>query len=153
MGGGGGNKLHKIIESLDLLCCAQSLSHVWLFVTPWTDCSLPGSSVPGILQARILEWVAISFSREYSWPRAGTQVSLIAGGHFNLWATREPLLHSIYLFKSAVFLNKTVKLIWWELENQARPFGEMDGEAVLTAKHSLLPLIRGVWCNWRDANI
>jgi len=44
----------------------------------------PGFSVHGILQARILEWVAISFSREYSRPRAGTQVSLIAGRHFNL---------------------------------------------------------------------
>ena len=34
-----------------------------------TDCSLPGSSIPGILQAIILEWVAIPFSRESSWPR------------------------------------------------------------------------------------
>ena len=39
------------------------------------DYSLPGSSVHGILQARILEWVAISFSRGSSWPRNGTQVS------------------------------------------------------------------------------
>ena len=38
------------------------LSHVQLFETPWT-CSLPGSSAHGILQARILEWVAFSFSR------------------------------------------------------------------------------------------
>ena len=37
------------------------LSRIWLFVTPM-DCSLPGSSVHGIFQARILEWVAISFS-------------------------------------------------------------------------------------------
>ena len=42
---------------------AQSLSSV-LLCDP-IDCSLPGSSVPGILQARILEWVAISFSRGY----------------------------------------------------------------------------------------
>ena len=52
------------------------------------DCSPPGSSVHGILQARILEWVAISFSRGSSWPRDQTQVSRIAGRHFNLWATR-----------------------------------------------------------------
>ena len=38
------------------------LSHVQLFVTP-LDCSLPGSSVHGIFQARLLEWVAISFSK------------------------------------------------------------------------------------------
>ena len=48
------------------------------------DCSPPGSSVHGILQARILEWVAISFSRESSEPRDRTQVSCIAGRRFNL---------------------------------------------------------------------
>ena len=53
------------------------------------DCSLPGSSVHGILQARILEWVAISFSRGSSRPRDWTRVSRIAVRHFNLWATRE----------------------------------------------------------------
>ena len=53
------------------------------------DCSLPGSSLHGILQARVLEWVAISFSRGSSWPRDRTLVSCIAGRHFNLWATRE----------------------------------------------------------------
>ena len=42
------------------------------------DCSLPGSSVHGIFQARILEWVAIAFSRGSSQPRAQTQVSHIA---------------------------------------------------------------------------
>ena len=52
------------------------------------DCSLPGSSVHGILQARILEWVAIAFSRGSSRPRDQTQVSRIAGWRFNLWATR-----------------------------------------------------------------
>ena len=48
------------------------------------DCSPPGSSVHRILQARILEWFAISFSRGSSQPRDGTQVSDIAGGRFNL---------------------------------------------------------------------
>ena len=49
------------------------------------DCSPPGSSDHGILQARILEWVAISFSRGSSWPRDRTQVSRIVGRRFNLW--------------------------------------------------------------------
>ena len=53
------------------------------------DCSLPGSSLHGILQARILEWVATSFSRGSSQPRDWTLVSHIAGRCFNLWATRE----------------------------------------------------------------
>ena len=52
-------------------------------------CSLPGSSVHGIFQAKILEWVAISFSRGSSWPSDRTRVSLIAGRCFTLWATRE----------------------------------------------------------------
>ena len=46
------------------------------------DCSLPGSSVHGILQARILEWVAVPFSRVSSQLRDRTQVSLFAGGFF-----------------------------------------------------------------------
>ena len=50
------------------------------------DCSLPGSSVHGIFQARVLEWVAISFSRGSSWPRDRTWVSCIAGRRFiNRW--------------------------------------------------------------------
>ena len=48
------------------------------------DCSLPGSSVRGILQARILEWVAISFSRRSSQPRDQTQVSHITGRCYRL---------------------------------------------------------------------
>ena len=48
------------------------------------DCSLPGSSIHGILQARVLEWVAISFSRASSRPRDGTQVSRIAGRCFTI---------------------------------------------------------------------
>ena len=51
--------------------------------------SPPGSSVHGILQARILEWVAISFSRGSSQSRDQTQVSCIAGRFFNLRVTRE----------------------------------------------------------------
>ena len=53
----------------------ESLSCVWLFATPW------------ILQARILEWVAIPFFRGSSQPRDGTQVSRIAGEFFTSWAT------------------------------------------------------------------
>ena len=51
--------------------------------------SLPGSCVHGISQTRILEWVAISFSRGSSQPRDQTQVSCIAGRFFTIWATRE----------------------------------------------------------------
>ena len=53
------------------------------------DCSPPGSSVHGILQARILEWVAMPSSRGSSQPRGWTQVSHVAGRFFTTWATRE----------------------------------------------------------------
>ena len=52
------------------------------------DCSLPGSSVHGILQARTLEWVAISFSRGHSLPRNRIQISCIVGRFFTVWVTR-----------------------------------------------------------------
>ena len=55
------------------------------------DCSLPGSSVHGILQARILEWIANPFSRGSSWLRDHTQVSCIAGRFFTIWATGKTL--------------------------------------------------------------
>ena len=61
---------------------SKSLSCVWLFATP-------RCTVHGILQARILEWVAFPFSRESSQPTDWTQVSQIADGFFTSWATRE----------------------------------------------------------------
>ena len=56
-----------------------------------TDSNPPGSSVHGILQARILEWIAIPFSRGSSQLRDWTWVSCIAGGFFTVWVTREAL--------------------------------------------------------------
>ena len=53
------------------------------------DCRLPVFSVHGILQARILEWIALPFSRESSQLRYWTRVSCIAGRFFTIWATRE----------------------------------------------------------------
>ena len=63
------------------------------------DCSLPGSSSHGIFQARVLEWVANSFSRGSSQPRDRTLVSRIVGRHFTVWATREAPLFIVELFK------------------------------------------------------
>ena len=62
------------------------------------DCSPPGSSVHGFSQARIPEWVAISFSKGSFWTRHGTRVSCIAGRFFTIWATREILAISHILF-------------------------------------------------------
>ena len=69
------------------------------------DYSLPGFSIHGILQVRILEWVTISFSRGSSRPRDWTWVSCIGGRWFNLWATRYLLLTKtkIWNFLSDLF--------------------------------------------------
>ena len=67
----------------------KSLSRVRFFATPWIIHSLPRFSVYGLLQARILEWVALPFSRGSSQPRVWTQVSCIAGEFFTIWGTRE----------------------------------------------------------------
>ena len=69
------------------------------------DCSPPGSSVHGILQAGILELVAISFSRESSQPRDWTWVSYIAGRFFTIWATREAHIISYAVLSRLVVSN------------------------------------------------
>ena len=76
------------IENESVSCSVVSDS----FVTPWTIAP-PGSSVHGILQARLLEWVAIPSSRESSQPRNWTLVSHIAGRLFTVWDTREAHIH------------------------------------------------------------
>ena len=104
-------------HSLFYCMCAKLLQ---LCPTPCDpmDCSPPGSSVHGILQAKILEWVAIAFSRGSSWPRDRTQVSHIAGIFFTIWAT----CHSVLLgfVKSVIFsitdLLPLQRKSWWLVE-------------------------------------
>ena len=73
---------NMVIDMLPTLLCLVAQS--CLTLCDPRDCSLPGSSVHGILQARILDWVAISSSRGSSHPKDCTQVSCIAGGFFTL---------------------------------------------------------------------
>ena len=76
----------------DLVCCCVLATQSCLTICDPMDCSPPGSSVHGIPQARILEWVAMPFSRGSSQPRDRTRVSCTAGRCFALCATREVLL-------------------------------------------------------------
>ena len=72
------------------------------------DCNPPGSSVHGISQARILEWVAIFFSRGSSWPRDWIQVSRITGWFFTVWATKEtPVYIQIYIKMTRIICDLT----------------------------------------------
>ena len=70
------------------MCCASLLSHVQLFATPSTVAGQAPLST-GILQARILGWVAMPSSRESSQPRDRTQISCIAGWFFTIWTTEK----------------------------------------------------------------
>ena len=73
------------------------------------DCSPSGSSVHGIFQAWILEWVAISFSRGPSRPRDRTRVSCIVGRRFTVQATREAI---VFLF---IYVNREGNLLFFFL--------------------------------------
>ena len=76
------------------------------------NCSPQGSSGHGISQARILEWVAIPFSRGYSWPRDQTWVSCIAGRFFTFWATREAQIITIIITISKLKLSNSFLAIY-----------------------------------------
>ena len=85
-----------------LVCCSpwgcQRVGHDWAsclvlsdsLATPWTVSHGTDSSVHGISQARILEWVAISFSMGYSWPRDWICLSCMAGGFFTTESPGKP---------------------------------------------------------------
>ena len=75
------------------------------------DCSPPGSSVHGILQTRILKWVAIPFSKGSSLPRDRTLVSCIVYRFFTVWATMESSQTVIFLIKNIQLQDEKKKKI------------------------------------------
>ena len=94
----------------------KSLSHIRLFATPWTVCSQPGSSVHGVLQARVREWVASSSSRRSSWPRECICDSCLGCWFFPPEPPRKPIyfliLHS-FLKTENINVPKICRLWWW----------------------------------------
>ena len=101
--------------------------------------SPPGSSVHGILQARILEWVAISFSSESSRPRDRTWVFHIVASFCTVWATREALV-----------VKNPPAFQWERQEMQVRSLGWEDPLEKETETHSSIlpwriPTDRGAW--------
>ena len=128
----------------------KSLSRVRLFATPWTtlcdpvDCSPPGSSIHGILQVRILEWVAISFSRGSSGSRDQTPVSRTSGRRFNA------LYNSLYKYKKRSLVVQMVKNLpamqetWVQFLSQEDPLekGMANHSSILNLANSMN---RGAW--------
>ena len=109
--------MHYII----VMVVAQSCLTLW---EP-TNCSLPGSSVHGILQARI-EWLAILFSRGSSWPRDQTQAFRITGRFISLRR----------------FLNRCTISIFWQ--TSVSYFGEGNGNPLQISSLEN-PMNRGAW--------
>ena len=104
------------------------------------DCSPPGSSVHGILQARILEGVAVSFSRGSSQPRDQTQFSHIAGGFLTVWATREPwILEWVAYPYSRYHPDPGIKPGSPALQADSLP-AELPGNSILVLKAKILRL-------------
>ena len=85
---------HRNFHILCCCCCSLVVKPCPTLCNPM-DCSPPGSSVYGISQAKILEWVAISFSRGSSWPRDWTPVFSIGRQILYHWTTKE-VLHTQY---------------------------------------------------------
>ena len=105
------------------MCMLSCFGHARLFVTPWTV-SPPGSSVHGIFQMRILEWVVMPSSRGYFWPRDRTLVSYVScvGKQFLYhWAhLRSHVIHStettMFLIKGSRRMEAELrkgKRFWW----------------------------------------
>jgi len=83
------------------------------------DCNLPGSPVHGILWARILEWVAISFSRGSSWPRDRTRVSCVADIFFTNWATGKSCTFPVDKGPSSQSYDFSSSPVWmWDLDHK-----------------------------------
>ena len=91
----------------------QSCPSLWDLM----DCGLLDSSVPGILQARILEWVAIPFSWKSSWSSSRTLVSWIAAD-FAIWATREAL--KINVNKNEEIATTEIKKLSWTIDHNIK---------------------------------
>ena len=131
---------------------AQSLQSCPTLYDPM-GCSPQGSSVHGILQARILEWVAISFTRGSSQPNIQIRVSCIVGRFFTIWATREaPKLDSYPPCKEVQFSSvQSLSRVWrfatpWTTAHQAslsitnsqHPPKPMSIESVMPSYHLIL---------------
>ena len=108
----GGQISNLRFRTLGVWVCAQSR----LFATP--GCNLPGFSVHGILQTRILGWVAISYSRGFSWPRDQNCISCTGKWILYYWATREAPRTLGCMFKdhpvqTSIFLVKETEVQWF----------------------------------------
>ena len=117
-------KICQTAVSISSVCVCVLVAQSCRILCNPMDCSQPGSSIHGILQARILEWVAICFSRRYSWPRDGTRVSHAVGIFFTICATGASVgdwlnkLKHLHCYGLNVF---PLRFTWWNPNTQSLP--------------------------------
>ena len=104
---------------LQFCMCAKSFQSC-LTLCDLLDSSPPGSSVHGILQAKILEWVTMPSFRGSSWSRDWAQVSCIADGFLTVWATGKPGFQ-VYLPAKPLHLAQLQLVSWDVLHKQMDP--------------------------------
>ena len=97
----------------------SEVAQLWPTLCDPMNCSPPGSSVYGILQARVLEWAAISFAKGYSQPRDWTQVSHIAD--FTIWATKE-IQKSVGKYRETKHIRRGNDKLYMSMENSITVF-------------------------------
>ena len=105
--------LHLQLLSLSSRLCGL-IAQSFLTLCDTTNCSLSGSSIHGILQARILEWNAIPLSRGSSWPRDRAKVSCIAGRFFAIWATGKTPMVAQAVKRLLTMWDTRVQSLGWE---------------------------------------
>ena len=127
--------------------CAQSLQSCLILWNPM-DCRLPGSSVHGIFQARILEWVAISYSRGSSWPRDWTHLSFVselAGRFFTTSTTwSQPRHHKEFL----IHLEMQQKA--WTLKGMIKMYGCLNTISILPHGMSTISILPGTFSRFKE---
>ena len=131
----------KFNFDIKLLCACVLVVQLCLVLYDPVDCIPPGSSVHGVLQSRVLEWVVIPSSRGSSPPRDQTWVSYIAGKFFTTWVTLLYICVCLYVYSRVIWLFWTSLLAW---KNMMRI---TDIRCVYLNSDSLCLLLRAVGCN------
>ena len=130
------------------------------------DCGPQGSSVHGILQARVLEWIAIPFSRGSFQPRYETWVSCIAGRFFTIWATEKiqyTYMH-IYIYAQALlqkksfsdvcsFIKSKLEIFWWRQKCIWIVWARFPGKDWDTNLHKLRSALINISDRTREARL
>ena len=125
---GSGLSFSMRISRRDNVNCKASVAQLCLSLrTPWNVPCQAHLSVHGISQARILEWVAIFFSRAYSWPRDRTWVSCIADRFFTVRQYTNVLAFGLELFIKCFYRLLCLRINFWLLEFRMNIVGLLLG--------------------------